>query len=169
MHYSGAANNLCDESGNVLRQLHSKHAISRQKLKWRKKLFFHLLNFLFWTYDCVCFSVAENIFLVMEDLVSMEHLWNNMDRGKLKCLEENQYMSIFHHKAHMDSLGSNLSLCGWRPVSAWPMAWPSPLLGRNYNIRILDKSHRCNTRSRKNAPNSDHPMEKTHPFHQARD
>jgi hypothetical protein len=47
-------------------------------------------------------------------------------------------MSLFHHKAHMDSLGSKLGLCGGRPVSAWPMAWPSPLLGRNYNICILD-------------------------------
>lgn len=112
------------------------HLISRQNLKWRKKLFFHLLELsILNMWLCLPLNCWE---CMMGDLVSMEHLWNNMDRGKLKCLEENLHMSLFHHKTHMDSLRSNLGLCGGRPVSAWPMAWPSPLLGRNYNICILD-------------------------------
>ena len=34
----------------------------------------------------------------MDDLVSMEHFWNNMDRGKLRCLEENLTCHFFTTK-----------------------------------------------------------------------
>lgn len=134
MHNSWATNNFYDEFGHVLKQHHVANT-QLADIIWNEgtSYFSTSWTLLFWTCDCVCLSIAENLLLVMDGLVNMEQLWNNMDRGKLKCLEENLYVSLFHHKAHMDTVGSNLGFCGGRPVSAWPMAWPSLLLDTSYN------------------------------------
>jgi hypothetical protein len=129
-----------DEFGNILKQWHGEHLISRQNLKWRKSYFSTSWAFLFWIIYCVCLSNAENILLMMDDLVSMEHLWNDMNGGKPKCLEAN-YIEVSlcppqsPHGLAWDQTW--VSVVGGHCLTAWPMAWSSPLLGRNYNICIL--------------------------------
>jgi hypothetical protein len=62
--------------------------------------------------------------------VSMEHRWNDTDRGKLECSEKNLSQCNFvHHNAHMDWPGIELGPSRWETHDQPFESWHGPFKG----------------------------------------
>jgi len=82
--------------------------------------------------------------MIYELNLSMEHWWNDNDRGKLKHSEETVPVALFYHKSHVDwpKEGSECSL--WATGDRTPQPSQGPVILGPTKIQVY--LFHCRTR-----------------------